>query len=294
MPDADEPIRAPERSLAVRDLVWTGLLARWIDFAKASTILPDHAEDDTDLRPRWKRSVVPIIELQATIRALGELDEVPVADRPRARDLAEVVVRRAAGALDEAWSGVPLPDHLLELLDDANLALRAAIYAGIEEIVWPGPGRFIVPAFDVGSELVGTLAVMPPGTIALPGEPISWWTERERPTAPAEALAGCIVRRAEAGPLQVYREVDPHGRFVRDVVAPLEGELPAGLPLLVALSIDGSAAGRFLHPSDQWLAMQERAFAGRATIPVVYRGDGSTDGPKRDGRASDGQPSKSE
>ena len=34
------------------DLTWTALLARWIEFAKASVALPDDAEGD-----RWRSSV---------------------------------------------------------------------------------------------------------------------------------------------------------------------------------------------------------------------------------------------
>lgn len=257
MADAGTSSDDAGRSLDVRGMAWAALLGRWVEFAQASVSFPDDGPGG-----RWKRSVAPFIEVQAIIWALRELDRLPVPDRPVARDRAEVQVRRAAARLDEAWRGEPMPEAILELLDDATVALREAIYAGLVELVWPGPGVLDMPDLDCG-ELRGTLAVMPPGSPAMPGEPVAWFAERE-----PLAIHGCDARPARR-PMQVYREIDGAGRAVRDVVAPLEGDIPPGLPMLVALSIAGTPVGRFLHPAETWRAMQRAALAGRETIPVV-------------------------
>jgi hypothetical protein len=254
--DQRDPEVGGGRSLAVRELAWAALLGRWIEFAKASVALP--ADGDG---PAWKRSTAPFIELQAIVWALRELAELPVADRPAARDRAEVQVRRASAALDAIWRGVPMPSTILELLDDATIGLREALYAGLTELLWTGPGLYVVPAVDVG-EPRGTLALMPPGSLAMPGEPVAWFTERD-----PVVLNGCIARAAER-PRQVYRQLDDRGHFIRDVVAPLEGDIPPGLPMLVAISLDGTPIGRFPFEPEEWQRMQRVALGESVLIPV--------------------------
>ena len=111
----------------------------------------------------------------------------------------------------------------------------------------------------------GTLAVMQPGTIAMPGEPVAWWCGRP---APHIDEAAPLERRTATEPLQVYRELDGRGRFVADRIASIEDDLTAGLPLLTPILLDGVRIGRFLQPRDTWLAMQRAALEGRATLPV--------------------------
>lgn len=240
----------------MRELAWAALLGRWIEFAKASVALPDDGEGG-----RWKRSVVPFIELQATVWALRELDQIDPRDRSVARDRAEATVRRANATLTSVWGRHPMPGGILELQDDATVALREAIYAGLVEIVWEGEGTYEVPQVDTGPA-VGTLALMPPGSLAMPNEPIGWFTERDPVTLP-----GCAHRPA-ARPTQVYRELDDAGRFVRDVIAPLEGDIPPGLPMLVAISIAGTPVRGFAHPAEEWRELQRGAMDGRSAIPV--------------------------
>lgn len=246
------------RTLAVRELAWAALLGRWIEFAKASVALPTSGDG-----ARWRASIAPFIELQAIVWALRELAEIPVADRPFARDRAEMQVRRAGTHLDEAWRGVPMPTAMLELLDDATIALRESIYAGLVELIWPGPGVLEVPIVETGS-VEGTLALMPPGSLAMPGEPVAWFTERD-----AVVVPGCVARPAKR-PTQVYRSLDARGRFVRDTVAPLEHDTPSGLPMLVAISIAGTAIGRFTHDVGEWLQLQRQAMGDRQAIDVVW------------------------
>ncbi|MHC4947758.1 MAG: hypothetical protein ACYTG1_05790 [Planctomycetota bacterium] len=241
-------------------LTWTSLLGKWVEFAQASVALPADADGE-----RWRASVPSIINLQAVTFALAELGDVPAAERPYARDMAEVLIRDQAGELDRVWGGTPMPPTILELAGDARAALEASAWAGAEELVWTGPGTMVMP--DLGPTLdAGTLMVMAPGTVVMPGEPVAWWADR----APLE-LDGCERRRPDA-PRQVYRQVDDEGRFTRDLVVPLDDdELPAGLPLLVPLLDRGRPVGHFTMEPDRWRARQETALAGRA-IPVVETG----------------------
>lgn len=242
--------------LRVRELAWSALLGQWMDFARASLVLPDEGEGG-----RWKRAVPSIIELQATVCALRDLASIEPADRPWARDRAELVVRRASAELSALWPDEGLPAQLVELQHDATIALREALYAGLVELVWPGPGLLEVPDYDPGPPR-GTLLAMQPGSIALPDEPVAAAVDRPLPT-----IAGC-VERPGGRPRQVYRELDAEGRFVAAIVAPLEGELPAGLPMLVPISLDGTVIGSFLHEREAWLRLQRSALAGRTTLPV--------------------------
>lgn len=273
-------------------LAWIALVARWTELARASRAIP---VTETRLRD----SIAHLIAIEATTAALGELTQVPEIDRPHARALAEVSIRRAAGELDRLWRGEEWPIELLDACEAAEHALRRAIYAGLEALVVGGPEPFEVPEFDAEapangtrglalgyadsdpSTHRGTLAAMPPGSIAMPGEPVCWWCGREAPGISRDAaarLAGtglALVTRAE--PLQVYRGLDERGRFTADTLAPITDELLPGLPMLVPLLLDGVRIGRFLQPRDAWRSMQRAALAGRTSIPVsVHEPTGAT------------------
>jgi len=101
-------------------LTWAALLAKWIEFARASVALP---QDDSGRA--WKQSVAPIIELQAVTCALGELNVLPDAEVSVARDKAEVIVDRAETNLREVWEGQPLPEEIETIVRDARVTLRA-------------------------------------------------------------------------------------------------------------------------------------------------------------------------
>jgi hypothetical protein len=241
-------------SLRPETLTWTALLAKWMDFAKASLALPEDDEGD-----RWRASVPSVINLQAVTFALADLAQVEPADRPHARDKAEVLIRQSARALQEAWRGVPMPASLLEMADDARTALEMSVYAGAQELIWIGPGELVMPAARIeGNE--GTLAVMQPGTIVMPGEPVAWWCERDG--APLkEGLSDCALAEPDV-PRQVFRQIDDGGRIVRDVIAPLNvdpSDLPPGLPLIVPIYEQGRTVGHFTMVADEWLARQRDA-----------------------------------
>lgn len=246
-------------------IAWIALVARWVEVARASRTV-------ANADPRLRDSIAPLIAIESTTAALGELARVAPDERAHARDLAEITVRDAARELDGLWRGEEWPPELHAACEAAERALRHAIYAGLEELVVTGEGAFVVPELGLGldahgsdeSPQRGTLAAMPPGSIAMPGEPVAWWCGRAAP----EAGDPRLVRRLADAPIQVYRELDERGRFVRDRIASIELDVEAGLPMLTPLLLEGIRIGRFLHPSDAWLAMQRAALGERNAIPV--------------------------
>jgi len=272
-------------NLGLGPLAWTALVARWVEVARASRAIPPEFAQLRD-------SIPHLIAIEATTAALAELGFVPEVDRPHARAVAEVSIRRAAAELDRIWRGEEWPNECTEACEAAERALALATYAGLEALAVGGDRAIVVPELDLGFDPedrathAGTLAAMPPGSIAMPGEPICWWSGREAPTLrrqpvgaepkqPADSepfadAAAALVHVRNAAPLQVYRGLDERGRFTSDTLAPITGELLPGLPLLVPVLLDGARIGRFLHPADAWHAMQRAAMAGRASIEVAH------------------------
>ena len=250
---------------ALEPIAWVALVARWVEVARASRAIPPQDQ-------RLRDSVAPLIAIEANTAALGELARVPEDGRAHARDLAEISIREAAAELDRLWRGEEWPEEFHAACEAAERALRHAVYAGLEELVVSGDQPLEVPDLVLGladtdpSPARGTLAAMPPGSIAMPGEPVAWWCGRPAPGAMHAALERRIARE----PRQVYRELDERGRFVRDRVRSIEDDVCAGLPMLTPLLLDGNRIGRFLHPQPEWLAMQRRALDGRASIPVEH------------------------
>ena len=252
---------------AADPLSWAALLARWTELAAAARAWPRDAEGH-----RWSASVPEIIRLQAVTRALGELGALADAEHPLARDRAAVTVTQAASALDALWRGEPMPEAILDMLDDAQRALARAAWAGMRMAWWPGPGVLDMPELDLsGDYLPRTLAVMSPGTPVMPGCPVAWWVGGSVPQVP-----GCAVGPAPE-PVQVYRQFDQDGIAAEDLLAPLDA-LPPGMPLLVPLREDGHPLGHFLQPRDAWRAMQSQALAEKV-IPL--RWDESWEGRER-------------
>lgn len=248
---------------SLEPIAWIALVARWTELARASRVIP---AENTRLRD----SVAPLIAIEANTAALGELARVPEDARAHARDLAEISIRGAASELDRLWRGEEWPEEFLAACEAAERALRHAIYAGLEQLVVIGDGALEVPELGLGlteSDEVqrGTLAAMPPGSLAMPGEPVAWWCGRVAPTIVHPRLA----RQSASAPRQVYRELDERGRFVADRLRSIEDEVCAGLPMLTPLLLEGNRIGRFLHPRDAWLTMQRAALGDRATLPIA-------------------------
>ncbi|MHC4910429.1 MAG: hypothetical protein ACYTF9_11985 [Planctomycetota bacterium] len=228
-------------------LTWTGLLARWMEFAKASLALPADGDGDA-----WRASVQGIITLQAVTFALGDLEDLEADERALARDRAEILIDDALQAIAAAWLHDDTPGTILDMAADARDALEAAAWVGTCELVWPGPGTMVMPAVEI-TDHSGTFALMQPGTIVMPGEPVAWWINR-----PAITIDGCSLQ--ETSRLrQVYRQVAADGSIEADLIAPLADDLPPGLPLLVPLFIDGEPVGHFTLDADEWHARQRSA-----------------------------------
>lgn len=249
---------------AADPLSWAALLARWTELAAAARAWPRDAGGH-----RWGQSVPEIIRLQAVTHALKELGAIADTEQPLARDRAAVTVTRAASSLDSIWRGEPMPDAILDILDDARRALDRAAWTGMRMAWWMGPGVLEMPELDLrDEEMPRTLAVMAPGTPVMPGCPVAWWVGGAVPGVP-----GCAVREASE-PVQAYRQFDGDGIATEDLIAPLDA-LPPGMPLLVPLREEGQPLGHFLQPRDAWHAMQSQALAGRV-IPL--RWDASWEG----------------
>lgn len=228
---------------------WTALLAQAGQLAAASRAWPRDDQGD-----RMRASVTPLVQLQAVGIAMGQLDRLPPASRAYARDQAEVLVQRSCEALRHAWHGESMPTWMLDIMAAARESITASLYAGLRGLRWNGVQPMVVPAWrhDLTTAL-GTVAVMEPGTIALPGECIAWWTERED-----LACAGCEAQRMPA-PVQVYRRFDEMGRYEGCAEVPLHEPLPAGMPMLVPLFVAGQPVGALQRDAQAWLAMQVAA-----------------------------------
>jgi hypothetical protein len=187
-------------------LTWTALLGKWLDFARASVAAPREAEGD-----RWRAAVPAVINLQAVTFALADLAQLPVEDRSLARDRAELLINDNTAKLHEIWRGEEMPQSLVEISDDARVALERSAYAGAVELIWEGQQTMIMPR-------------------------------------------------------QVYRQLDAEGRITGDIVAPLDADLPPGMPLLVPLYEQGRPVGHFTLQAEAWEAQQRAAMAAE-TIP---------------------------
>ena len=101
-------------------MTWAVLLARWVQFAKASLALPNEGEG------RQLRDSVPdLIQLQAVYFALQDLNDLQPEQRALALDRAGLLIERHAAALRSRWAD-GLPAQIAELIDDAQRQLDAA------------------------------------------------------------------------------------------------------------------------------------------------------------------------
>lgn len=228
-------------------LTWAALLGRWLDMAAASVAIGDDQDG-----PQWRRSISSFVTLQAIVFALEEFESLADDERPVALDRAEVLVSDARGQLEETWPA-GIPDSLVEALEDAEGAI------GMLE------SRMVWTLRHVGSEPLympvledtpcrhfegGTLAMVPPGTIVMPGAPVAWWTCRREP----ELVEAIPEHRIEllARPVQVWRMMDASGRFVSDRVTDLDCMLEQAVPLLVPRLVDGTPQEAFPLDAETW------------------------------------------
>lgn len=238
---------------------WAILLAHWTQFARAAVAFPKNLEGD-----RWRATVAPAIGLQAITLAVRDLHTLPAAHRPLALDMAGLLTRRHAAELNQAWRGVEMPPKVTELIDDALAAIDAAKRAGVEYSV-TAP-RLVMPRLDQWAQALihtgfqGDALAALPGTVLFAGEPAIFLRPAPPLEAPPPPLADSLASAARAA-RQVYRQLDSAGaRVQRDLIAPLEGDLPPGRPLLVHLIESGRPIAQ--HDDDaaaRWRAAQEAA-----------------------------------
>ncbi len=237
---------------ADRVLTWATLLGKWTEFAQAAVALPTDGDGG-----RWRDSVAPIITLQAITHALGELDELDPGERPLALDRAEIACRESVARLNELWRGESLPTELGELVTDSRIAFELAANAGVEWLV--DSERLQAPHPADLCEKLGALGFAGDLFLPAPGVPLFKGSVAAfargpggSPTTESEtkAIESFLTRRGGkvspperiGVPRQVYRQLDfATGSITRDLVIPMNEDLPPGQPLLVLAMERGQA-----------------------------------------------------
>lgn len=260
---------------------WAGLLAGWVHYAQSAVSLPD-----TEQGQRWKESVAPTIALHAHAMALGEIEKVLPEERPLAMDKAEIGIKEHAAELNRIWRAEPMPESIMELIQDARDAWEAALHEGVVWIVKSGrfktfhPGDLAEMLLDAG--FIGEVLVATPGTELFAGAPVA--TCRENFGGPPDedvlrmidaylhACDGQIDHPQIIRPVcQVYRQYDFLGGGVqRDVVASVTGDLQSGQPLLIPVVSGGASCpvplphktGKPMDPvAVEWLGHEDAEIA---------------------------------
>ena len=229
-------------------LSWAALLGRWLDLAAASTALTDAQHG-----PQWRGSISSLVTLQAIVFALGEFDRLDEDERPVALDRSEVLVAEARDQLLDLWPE-GLPDSLAEAISDAEEVLAELESSMVWTMCNGADAPLRMPEVSVPSAAFegGTLAMVPAGTVVMPGAPVAWWTCRREP----ELVEAVPVHRIElrSRPIQVWREMDGEGRFTRDRVTDLDRTVEEALPLLVPVLVDGQRQEPFPIDAETWSA----------------------------------------
>lgn len=240
---------------------WAALLAHWTEFAQAAKALPVTGEGG-----RWKSSTAAIIGLQAVTFALADLAKLAADERRLALDRARILIHANAATIHEAWKGEHLPPGLIELINDARAALRAASEAGLEwrvaaeRLITEHPAGLVESLLAAGFS--GDLFVPTPGVPIFNGSPAVF--ARAPGGGPIEKPHAVLIREFyndAGGPhslgkptlvpefRQVYRQIDfATGRAVRDLIVPSHDDLPGGQPLLVAAIEAGVSQSVTLPP----------------------------------------------
>jgi len=256
---------------------WSTLLAGWISFAQSAVALPKDEQGQ-----RWRDSVAPTIGLHALAMALGEIDKVDPEERPLAMDKSEIGIKGHISELNKIWRGEPMPESIIELIDEAKLAWEIALHEGVawivcsERFVSFHPAQLASDLLDAG--FIGEVLIATPGVEMFTGAPVAI-TRNSFGGQPDDDvlnmiqsfLSGCdgevghpqIIRPI----CQVYRQFDfIKGGALKDLVAPLTSELQAGQPLLVPIVSGGEICpvpmpprpGKPMEPvAVQWLEHDE-------------------------------------
>ncbi|MEM9165411.1 MAG: hypothetical protein AAGB48_00115 [Planctomycetota bacterium] len=261
-----------------RLVTWAALLGAWTEFAKSAAAFPDDGEGG-----RFKRAVPSIVTIQAVTHALGEIHELPADEHALGLDRAEMAIREHAGVINQLWAGEPLPEGLVELIEDARAALALAASAGFEwavaqeRAVFPHPAELLEALESIG--FAGDLFVPTPGVPLFAGCPAVFVRPDAETAADDERLAtalGLVAALAEGcdgptpGPCrQAYRQFDfARGGPVRDLVQPMDADLPAGQPLLVPAILGGVI---------QHVTLPIQGADKQAAVPVEFDEDSVND-----------------
>jgi len=238
---------------------WASLLAGWVQFAQSAVALPKDEEGN-----RWRDSIAPAIGLHALAMALPELHKLDPAERPLAIDKAEMGIKEHATAINAAWAAEPMPDSLIELMEDAKLAWEDSLNEGVvwrcksERFTTRHPGEIGLAMREAG--FMGEVFVSAPGIEMFEDAPVAWCRDQsggmpdeqivEFVDGFLQTCTGEIERPEIMRPLhQVYRQMDfMAGGPTHDLVSPVTGDLPAGQPLLVPVVVGGEICSVSLPP----------------------------------------------
>lgn len=231
-----------------RVMTWAALLAKWTEFAQSALALPDDDEGG-----RLKQAVPSIIALQAVTHACAEIRDLPVDERALGEDKADMLIKKHASELNTIWRGQVMPEAIIELVEDAQLAFRAATEGGIE---WVVTGESVLTNHPnevletiVSSGFTGDLYLPTPGVPIFEGAPAAFARGVDPDSEVGQlvleiipAFLGEVDEPVEV-PIarQVYRQFDfSKGGPVRDLVQPMDATLTPGQPLLIPAILSGN------------------------------------------------------
>jgi len=238
-------------SLGGDAFTWAALLARWMDLAKAAVAMDQGGGGGSLPGGGWRRGVPALITFEALSHAMGQLGMLPPDERSFALDQAVVLLEARRADLEDAFEEAP--NVIAEAEAAAVRAIERARLQFVWTMVWEGPGLLTMPdvaGVPAGQTDDGAVALMLPGTLAVPGSPIAWWTGRHEPML-ERGIAGCQARPIDCG-LQIWRRFGSDGIALEDRIRDVNDEPPdGGVPLLVPLIAGGQRLDR---PSpDAWL-----------------------------------------
>ena len=223
-------------------VTWVGLMAQWMEYARASMGWPRDLEGD-----RHRASVEHVITLQATIMAVEHLHQVDQMERILALDRAQVGVQSAVEVLQDQWND-QVPANIHSIVVKAMEAIDRTRSGLVMTMVWNEPFPLEMPLLqvDCSSDPRSSLSMVPPGTVLGPGTPIAWWTGGGAPPIPF--VTGCIIA-ARLEPLQLWRSID---LGCCDRVESLQVEPECSIPMLAPLLIEGRRNDWPVDP-DSWI-----------------------------------------
>lgn len=258
-------------------MTWAALLGKWMEFAQSALALPKEDEGG-----RLREAVPSIIALQAVTHACAEMQALEDDELALGLDRAEMLIRQHAGELNRIWRGEEMPEGIIELVEDALLALQAVTGGGVEwvvsseRLIAPHPGELVSALISAGFE--GDLYLPTPGVPLFEGAPAGFMRgvdidsdvgQMALAEVPFFLYKGGEVTGHEAPVArQVYRQFDfSKGGPVRDLVRAMDAELTPGQPLLVPAILGG-------RPMPVTLPIPGADRQG--VLPVVFEDEGDS------------------